>query len=314
MRQLAQFEEERPARTLADALLVEGIESRVDETREGGFVLWVVDEREMERAKELYALFVASPDDPRFDGAKRAASRVREEREKRESAKPKPVSMRARWATQRPGSIGPVTYGLIAACVGLALVMAFTDFEAIFRWLSYAEVHDVGGGMVGWEPFGGIRDGQLWRLVTPTFMHAPLTSGRLTGALHLFFNMWWLKDLGTAVERAHRGLYLIVFVLVVSVIANTAEYVISATPLFYGFSGVVLALYGYLWMRAKVDPAFPIVLPPSYGMWLIGWWILGLVGVVGGIANVVHTAGLVCGVAWGFIAGKARMSRRVRPK
>lgn len=310
MRQLARFDEETPARTLADALVVEGIESRLDESRDGGFVLWVIDERELDRARELYELFVATPNDPRFAKAKRAADKVRDEKKRAAPPAPKPISMRARWATQGPGAVGPVTYALIALSVGLALVMAFTSFEGIFRWLAFTSFSSH-GGVDTYMPlsFAGIRDGQVWRLVTPTFMHAPLIGGGLLGPLHLVFNMWWLKDLGTTMERAHSGLYLVVFVVVVSIIANTTQYVISG-PFFYGFSGVVNALFAYLWVRAKVDVTFPIVLPPSFATWIMGWYILGLVGIVGSVANGVHTAGLVCGALWALVVGKLARGRR----
>ena len=42
-----------------------------------------------------------------------------------------------------------------------------------------------------------IQAGQVWRLVTPVFLHADLGSN----PLHLLFNMLMLFDLGTLVER-----------------------------------------------------------------------------------------------------------------
>ncbi len=310
VRQIARFEDEGTARTLADALYVDGIETRIDRVREGGHLLWVLDERDLERAKEILRAFEAHPGDERFERSRAIASErrraARAEAKAEAKTRPRVTSMRERWSLGS-GGIGRVTFGIIGVMIGLSIAMTFTNYEAIFRWLAYADYVPVAGVYLRTSAFAGLRDGQIWRLFTPAFVHAPLIDFSrhaglfgLFGALHVLFNALWMRDLGSLVERAQGGLFLIVFVLVVGAIGNTAQYLWTFTPNFCGMSGVVLGLFSYQWVRAKLDRAGPYGTPPG-GAWLIGFYLFGLLGFLP-IANVVHTGGLVGGAVWGAAA------------
>ena len=146
--------------------------------------------------------------------------------------------------------------------------------------------------------FASVAGGEVWRLVTPMFVHF--------GILHILFNMMWLWDLGRAIELRKSALFLALFVIVTGTASNLAQYVITQSPLFGGMSGVVYALLGYFWIQGRINPYFGMALHQSTVVMMLGWYVLCWTGLVGPIANWAHTAGLAIGVAWGLLQGRSR--------
>jgi GlpG protein len=155
----------------------------------------------------------------------------------------------------------------------------------------------VGLAEVLYGKFADVRSGQVWRLVTPAIMHG--------GFIHILFNMWWLKDLGSAVEHRQSTRFLIAFFLITAIASNVLQYVLSG-PRFVGMSGVVYALFGYVWIRGRFDPSSGYGMTQTTIVIMIGFFILCWTGLVGPIANWAHTGGLVAGAVWGFVASKVR--------
>lgn len=152
-----------------------------------------------------------------------------------------------------------------------------------------------------------IQQGQLWRLITPIFVHF--------GILHIVFNSVMTYSFGAIVEFLKGPLHMLLFVLVSAVLSNLAEAVmpglISSTTgysIFGGLSGVVYALFGYIWMQSQFNPTVHIPLNPQAVFIILGWFVLCWLNIIPGIANWAHTGGLVVGVVWGVIA--AMLSRR----
>jgi membrane associated rhomboid family serine protease len=140
-----------------------------------------------------------------------------------------------------------------------------------------------------------IRSGQVWRLVAPIFIHL--------GLMHIFFNMFWLRDLGSMIEARQGSLWLAVLVTALGVVSNLAQYLVSG-PDFGGMSGVVYGLVGYIWMRGKYDPASGLVLHPATLLMMVIWFFVCLAGLFGSVANMAHFAGLVMGIAWGYLSSR----------
>jgi GlpG protein len=150
-----------------------------------------------------------------------------------------------------------------------------------------------------------IVGGQFWRLLTPIFLHF--------GLMHLVFNMLWLKDLGTAIERLTSTRLLLGLVIVSGVLSNVGQFM-AAGPFFGGMSGVVYALLGFVWMKSRFDPGSGFHLEKQTVIMMIGWFFLCMTGALGHVANYAHGFGLGIGVVWGFASAKMKGSSPAYPR
>lgn len=291
VRHLHDFEDEAPARRLADALYAERIPASVRETRQGGHAVWVEEDDDLDAAKAALALFLENPDDPRFQSLqqeakdKRKAIRVAEKKSRHKE-------MKAREAFKKP-TIGWLTAFLIGASVIVTLVSEFGTAPSA-RAIDFSQLYIYPNGLLD-LPFGlrktYLEDHQWWRLFTPMFLHL--------GWLHLIFNMWILKDFGTAIENLESTRKLLAMVVVINLLASFAQFFFESLR-FGGFSGVNYGLFGYLWMRSRFDPTYRFDMPRSTVLFLLVWFVLCFTNFMP-IANTAHTVGLIVGALWGFL-------------
>ena len=254
------------------------------ETSSTDFELWVVDEEDCERVREILTAFRQDP----FDACYRNVT-------------PPPVEEKPRRARYvdvrkqlfgRSAVQGKITTALIAISVGVFLLQTSGLAPRFVALLYISEFVR--------PQFVEIQQGQLWRLVTPIFLHF--------GILHVLFNMLWLHTLGHQIEMRGGRRQLALLVLAIGVVSNVGQYVIAG-PSFGGFSGVVYGLLGYIWIMAQFQPASGYVMDRFTIGFMLVWLLLGMSGMFEGMANAAHLFGLLSGVLWGL--AKARNRRNV---
>jgi GlpG protein len=290
MRQIGHIENEAGARTFGDFLYVRGIESQLEFESGQGWAVWILAEENLERAEQLLAEYRAEPNHPRFRAQAAGAAQAREEAKKQQEAYARQMkTSREMFRPLYAYGFGPVTLLLIGGSVMVAILSKLGgNLEPILK-LFFSEYRT---GMPE------ILHGEIWRLFTPMFIHF--------GFMHLFFNLLWLRDLGGTLEARHGSLFLTAQVLAIAAASNAAQYFIAG-PLFGGLSGVVYGLLGYIWIRGKYDLSFGMALHPTTVTIMSIWFVLCWTGLLGPIANWCHTAGLLMGMAWGYlVAMKSR--------
>ena len=138
--------------------------------------------------------------------------------------------------------------------------------------------------------------GELWRLVTPVLVHFSL--------MHLVFNMLWLWQFGTRLERRLGHWPLITLVVVTGMISNISQYY-AQHAYFGGLSGVNYGLLGYLWIRGRLELGWREPLIDQIFVFLVIFLLLGYFGVLdvifGPMANMAHLSGLIAGLVLGAV-------------
>ena len=296
MRSLGHLDSPELAQRLGDFLYVQGIENQIDAEDDGGSSIWVLDDAQLPQAAALFERFRATPDAPEFSTASTAASRQRAGAVRAENARRSTVADTARVGYEKHfGGFALLPAVLVALSVAVALFSQVGDNREALRSLHISDDY------TGFTFLSEVRAGQVWRLVTPIFIHF--------GWLHLIFNMMWLRDLGTFIQTRFGATYLGVFVLVSAVLSNLGQYWWDG-PGFGGMSGVNYALFGFLWLRGKYDRRAAWSLNPTTVQTMLIWFVLCLTQLLGPVANAAHFLGLATGMAWGFLSsGLLRFSR-----
>jgi rhomboid protease GluP len=137
------------------------------------------------------------------------------------------------------------------------------------------------GGRIPWS------EGQWWTLLTAAFLHGD--------ALHIFFNMWWLRDLGPLVEREY-GASRFLLIYTTAGLVGSALSTLAGTFYFVGASGAIFGLFGallyYGWHRGGT---FGSAIFRRTLFWAGLLFLYGLAG--RNIDNWGHLGGLLGGFA-----------------
>jgi rhomboid protease GluP len=186
-------------------------------------------------------------------------------------ARPTPWSLRLRRS--------PVTFALIGV-TGIVFLLQLLG-QALFGFDLVLEL--------GLKDNALILGGQLWRLLTPVFIHA--------GILHLGVNMYSLFALGPAVERFF-GAPRFLAVYILSGISGVIFSLAFSPAASVGASGAIFGLLGAL---ATFLYLHRPVFGPAGGMMLRQLVIVGALNLFASLSPGIdlwgHVGGLVAGVA-----------------
>ncbi len=303
MRQITTLPEQT-ARTFADYLLTLKIQTQLM-PEEGGTSVWVCDEDQVGRARQELAEFERNPADTRYHAAGAAADSLRRReaqleqdyrrRQERFRRKMQGVAL-ARW---------PVTIALLVISIAVAVASHLGSLNSpVVQWLSISSYRIEGEWIHYWPFLLDIGSGEVWRLVTPIFIHF--------GVMHLVFNMMALLYLGGAIESRRGSLRFTLLVLVLAIGSNLIQHYFGhpsftdgqlffqRSPTFGGMSGVLFGLSGYIWIKSRYEPALGLFMSRENATMTMVWLFLCLFGVLGPIANGAHLGGLALGLLIGY--------------
>ncbi|MFG6667557.1 rhomboid family intramembrane serine protease [Halomonas sp. HNIBRBA4712] len=198
----------------------------------------------------------------------------------------------------------PVTALIIGLSV-LVFMLMNTLGDAILIALTIVPVGSVNGSLVAAGLSETLASGQLWRLLSPAFLHF--------GLMHLIFNLMWVWYFGRQVELLQGSRAMLMLLLLAGVGSNLAQYA-TGTVLFGGMSGVVYALLGHVWLVSRKRPQSGFFVPNMLVVFMLGWMVFTMTSLAervgfGNVANEAHLGGLLVGLATGWYHCAKRRDR-----
>ncbi|GIW91388.1 MAG: rhomboid family intramembrane serine protease [Pirellulaceae bacterium] len=298
MRQIGVLADESTAHRFVRYLESQGIDALAEQDQ-AGWAVWVRDEDHRQKAQEELSQFLLEPDHPRYRQAPAAAEQ------------PRTTAKCWSWPVRKKRSyVGsrarvPLTRFVIAITLAVTLGGWFGKFppnslgDALYRELRFASPM-INTANSGRDAFASIRQGELWRLLTPMFLHFDY--------VHIIFSVVMFYYVASQVERLQGAFRLGLLIVLTSLAANVAQAYFKG-PDFGGLSGVVYGLLGYIWIKSLIDPESGYQLEQFTWLVAVIWFFLCAFDIIPNVANHAHAGGLVMGI----LAGLAGRSRRAEP-
>ncbi len=145
-----------------------------------------------------------------------------------------------------------------------------------------------------------VADGELWRLITCTFLHG--------GLLHILFNAVMFVRFSSVIDNWLGPWVAMLLYVFFAMSSSAAQLLVSKGIGGIGASGVVYGLFGFLWIMSRrrddaAEAANPYTVQTMFG-WLFVCTVVNMFG--GNIGNTAHVVGLILGV----LVGKAFVARK----
>lgn len=196
----------------------------------------------------------------------------------------------------------PITAVLIVLSLLGALLISFDSQYQCVRYLSFQDIYQPNTSSLS-DVF---RSGELWRLITPTFLHFSF--------MHIFFNSLGVWDLGRRLELLLGKMNFVLFFVITATLSNVAQFLWYPAGFFGGISGVVYSLVGFIMVSHKLAPNKLTAVQPAELGFMLFWLVLCMTGTLdsligGGVANAAHLGGLLVGCAYAFITVKPVSSK-----
>ena len=270
MRKLTEFEDVDLAQGFINQLAKKDIEAQLHENDEKTSI-WILDDENLPKAMKELSLFQANP-----QKGLPPKKTTNEDRNRH-------IDVRTEvWgASKEPQKQLTILLILISVCTYLGQQGGLSP-EIVAKLYIANPIYVT-------PLFSDILGGELWRLVTPIFLHF--------GTFHILFNMLWLYQLGINIETIEGPKKLFLVILGAGVLSNMLQYYISG-PNFGGMSGVVYGLLSYAWGMGRWKPSSGYFIDKGTFGFMMVWLILCFTGIVGSVANFAHLGGFLVGLGW----------------
>ncbi len=186
---------------------------------------------------------------------------------------------------------------LYALALGLDLPAAFQS-SGVFNFLSPSSQSLYKLGMGGFIP---LLQGQWWTPLTATYLHG--------SALHILFNMLWLRQLGPLVENLFGPSRFIIIYTVAGLSGSLLSALVGRTPFFVGASGAIFGLFAALiYYGIRRGGTFGSAIFRQMLIWAVIGLVLGFTRA--GVDNLGHIGGLMGGAAMAALLGFQERKRQ----
>ncbi len=324
MRLLCTFQGHSKAESFTAYLLTQNIDTNVDkvEGAEDAWEIWIRDEDFVTAAKTEYDRYLQDPTNPKYTEAIRKAADIRREQQIKQKEAARNIRTPRTMATpvSQIRRIPPLTLTLTILCV---IVGFLTNFEindprdrmanGISEELQFVERADFAKDP---NPATSILKGEVWRLITPIFLHGSL--------MHLLFNMIMLVQLGRLVEATEGTGRFALIVLFIAIFSNLLQGMtppspfgldfLGGSPFFVGISGVVFGIFGLLWIKSTLRPDLGFAMNPTSVVIMLVWLAIGFAWRDSNfkMANLCHLGGLLSGMFLGWLLANWNTAKRIR--